>query len=61
MTPQDLAKAYAETIYVQANGLGQHVHLTLGRSDHIMRRIYAAVGEAEGRRLIQEAMARVAT
>lgn len=57
MTAEQLARAYAETIYRPANGWGQHVHPELGRSDSIMQRLYRMVGEAEANRLIDEAMA----
>jgi len=57
MTPQDLAKAYAETINGPANGWGQHVHPTLGVSHGIMRRLQAMVGNVEADRMIKEEMA----
>jgi len=56
MTPQDLAKAYAETINGPANGWGQHVHPTLGVSHGIMRRLQAMVGNVEADRMIKVAM-----
>lgn len=57
MTPEELAKAYAETLARPANGWGQHVHPKLGRSDHIMLRLYKMVGEENANRLIDAAMA----
>jgi hypothetical protein len=57
MTPEQLAAAYAATIYGPANGWGQHVHPTLGRSDFIMLKLRGLVGEAESERLIDKAMA----
>lgn len=56
MTPEDLAKAYAETIYGPVNGWGQHVHPTLGVSHGIMLRLRREVGEDECCRLIEVAM-----
>lgn len=56
MKPQDLAKAYAETINGPANAWGQCVHPTLGRSDLIMRRLAQEIGRTEADRLIDEAM-----
>jgi hypothetical protein len=56
MTPEELAKAYAETITGPANGWGQHCHPTLGRSDYIMRRLSAVVGHDECQRMIDEAL-----
>jgi hypothetical protein len=54
-TPESLAAAYAETIHGPENGWGQNVHPELGRSDHIMRRIFTAVGKEEGNRIIDSA------
>lgn len=56
MTPEQLAKAYAETINGPANGWGQHVHPTLGVSHWIMLRLRKEVGEAECDRLIDLAL-----
>ena len=64
MTPQErreklanrLAIAYAETIKGPANGWGQHVHPSFGRSDFIMHRLSLLVGQDECQRLITEAM-----
>ena len=56
MNKYDLAKAYAETIYGPANGWGQHVHPTLGRSDYIMFALRKLVGDAECNELIDAAM-----
>jgi hypothetical protein len=56
MTPEQLAKAYAETINGPADGWGQHKHPTQGESGHIMLRIRRLVGEEECDRLIDEAM-----
>ena len=56
MTPQEIATAYVETINRPANGWGQHVHPTLGRSDYIMLRLRRLVGEEEADKLIDAAM-----
>ena len=57
MTPQELAKAYAETITGPPNGWGEHVHPDLGRSDYIMLRIRQLVGDQECNRLIDQELA----
>ena len=44
MTPQELAKAYVDTIMGPLNGWGQCVHPTLGRSDFILLRLQREVG-----------------
>lgn len=56
MTPEQIAKAYVETINGPANGWGQHVHPTLGRSHAIMLRLRRMVGEEECERLLDAAM-----
>jgi hypothetical protein len=56
MTPQELAKAYAETIAGPTNGWGQCVHPTLGQSDYIMRRLYEMVGQDKANELLDKAM-----
>jgi len=55
MTPQELAQAYVRTINGAANGWGQHVHQTLGRSEFILLRIIREVGQEECDRLINKA------
>jgi hypothetical protein len=46
MTLNEYAKEYVDTILSQPNGLGQHVHPTLGRSDHIMFEMFRLFGDA---------------
>lgn len=47
MTPEQLAKAYVDTLNSQPNGWGQHVHPTLGVSHSILRQVYIAAGSQE--------------
>ena len=56
MTLEELAKAYAETIFGPENGHGQNVHPTLGRSDYIMRRMWEEFGRDSANLAIGNAM-----
>jgi hypothetical protein len=56
MTKEQIAQAYAETINGPANGWGQCVHPTLGRSDYIMLRLRNMVGTDECERLLDKAI-----
>ena len=47
---EQYAKEYVDTIYGPANAWGQCVHPTLGRSDHIMGRIFDMVSREQGDR-----------
>lgn len=57
MTPEQLAQAYAETIYGPANAWGQHVHKTLGVSHVIMHELRSMVGTERADAMIDAAMA----
>jgi hypothetical protein len=59
MKPEYIAQVYAKTLSGRPNAWGQHVHQTLGRSDHIMGTLFDIVGSVEGMRLINEAFARL--
>jgi hypothetical protein len=52
MTLNEYAKEYVDTILSPANGWGQHVHPTLGRSDYIMLEMFRIFGDV----LAQEAI-----
>ena len=56
MTPEELAEAYAVTIYGQPNGWGQYCHPTLGQSHDIMNRLSLVVGTDRAQDMIQKAM-----
>jgi hypothetical protein len=47
MTLKEYAKEYVDTILSPANGWGQHVHPTLGRSDFIMLDMIKSFGNDE--------------
>ena len=60
MPIEQLAMAYVVTINGPANGLGQHVHPTLGRSDSIMLRMQREFGQEATHAALDAAM-RIAT
>ena len=56
-TLEEMAAAYAVALYSPPNGIGEHVHPRFGRSDHIMRSMWARFGKEESNKAIDAAIA----
>jgi len=61
MTLDQFARDYVATLNAPANGLGQHVHPTHGRSDVMLYRMVKTYGDAAAHAAIDAAFAKSRT